>query len=134
MSDQNSLPAADSAPCEQSPPATPTPGVHNPDRSVCTFDSFECEADGHVFRATWPSHVTDPSIAVVSALAVVTDTDPMAVGPLHDAVDTDALDTLLTRGPVGGSGVSIAFSVAGHEVTVNTGGTLSVRPPQADDS
>jgi len=132
MSDQDSLPAADVSPREQSAPAPPTPGAHNLDRSVCAFDCFEYEADGHVFRATWASHATAPSIAVVSALAVVTDTDPMAVDPLHDAVDTDALDTVLTQGPVGGSDVSVTFTVRGHEVTARSDGTLTVRPPDAD--
>lgn len=133
MSEQGS-PLADSPPSEQSTSSPPTPGVHNLARSVCAFDSFEYEADGHVFRGTYPSHVTDPSIAVVSALAAVTDTDPMAIGPLHDAVDTDALDAILTQGPVEGSDVEVSFTVDDHDVTLGTGGTLSIRPPEATDA
>lgn len=133
MSDHGSLPLDDSSPSEQSASSPPTPGTHNLDRSVCAFDSFEFRADRNVFHATYPSHATDPSIAVVSVLAAVTDTDPMAIGPLHAAVDTDALDAILTEGPVDGSEVEIAFTFRGHDVTVCTGGTLSVRPPEAPE-
>lgn len=134
MSDQDSLPPTDSSPPEQATFATATPGAHNLDRSVCAFDSFEYEADGHVFRATWPSNVTDSSTAVVSAVAVATDTDPMAIGPLHDAVDTDALDDILARDGAGDSDVEVAVTVDGHDVTVGSGGTLTVRPPEATDA
>lgn len=134
MSDHGSLPLADSGTSEQSTPTVATPGTHNLDRSVCAFDCFEYDADENAFHATFDSTAAAPSLAVASALAVVTDTDPMAVEPLHDTVDTDALDAILTRGPVDGSGVTTTFTVDGHDVTLETGGRLTVRPPEVTDS
>lgn len=131
MPDEDS-PSADSPSSEQ-PLSPPTPGAHNTEQSVFALDSVEYGADETVLHATYSSHRTDPSIAVVSALAAVTDTDPMALGPLHDAVDTDALDAILTQGPDDGSDVEVSFTVAGHVVTVHTGGTLTVRPQTATD-
>lgn len=134
MSDHGSLPLADSGTSEQSTPTVATPGTHNLDRSVCAFDSFEYRADGNAFHATCASPATDPCVAVVSALAVVTDTDPTTVDPLHETVDTDALDALLARNPVDGCDISVAFTVDGHDVTVTSGGALTVRPPEPTDS
>lgn len=133
MSDKGSLQATDSRSAEPSA-SPPTPGVHNLDRSVCAFDSFEYQADGNVFHATYTSDTTDASVAVVSALATVTDTDPVAIGPLHSAVDTDALDSLFAREPGDDNDVSVTFAFDGHDVTVHSGGALSVHPPDASDS
>ncbi|SEW22593.1 HalOD1 output domain-containing protein [Halobacterium jilantaiense] len=132
MSDQGTLPATNSTPSDQSVPGAPTPGGHNLDRSVCSFDYFEYDGEKAVFYATFDSTDTDPSLAVASAVAVVTNTDPTAIEPLHTTIDTDALDAILTRGPVDGADVTVTFTVEGHTVQLETGGTLSVCLPDAD--
>lgn len=132
MSDQGTLPVTNSPPSDQSAPGAPSPGGHNLDRSVCSFDCFEYDGEQQAFYATFDSTDTDPSVAVASALAAVTDTDPTAIEPLHATIDTDALDDILHREPADGAGVTVTFTVDGHTVTLETGGTLSVCLPDAD--
>jgi len=131
MSDNGSLPLPNTGTSDQSAPASPAPGVHNLERSVCAFDSFEYEADGNTFHATYDGDAVVASIAVVSALAVVTDTAPVAVDPLQSAVDADALNALVARD--GGGDVSVRFAIAGHDVTVEADGALSVQLPAGSE-
>ncbi|WP_161991503.1 HalOD1 output domain-containing protein [Natronorubrum aibiense] len=56
-----------------------------------------------------------PSMAVVSLVATVTDTDPLELEPLYDAVDPEALDSLCT--PTNGVS-SLSFEYAGYTVVV----------------
>lgn len=51
------------------------------------------EADG-VYRVAYDPANDETSLAVVSAVATVSGTDPIDLEPLHDAVDTSALDRL----------------------------------------
>jgi hypothetical protein len=132
MVDNASPPLTDSGSLEQS--TSPPPSAHNLDRSICEFESFEYKADGNVFHAAYPRDDAAPSIAVVSALAVISDTDPTAIEPLQSAVDTDALDALLARHFADGKDVDVTFAVDGHDVTVASGGRLSVWPPEASES
>lgn len=133
MSDQGTFQISDS-PLSEPSASPPTPGAHNLDRSVCAFDSFEYEADEHTFHATYAGDTTDPSIAVVSALAAVTDTDPLALGPLGTAVDADALDSLLALESGDDGDVSVTFAIDGHDVSVHSGGALCVQPQDATDA
>ena len=133
MSDQGTFQISDSQSAEPSA-SPPTPGVHNLDRSVCEFDSFAYQADENVFHATYAPETTEPSIAVVSALAAVTDTDPLGMEPLGSAVDTDALDSLLAEEPGEDCDASVTFAFDGHDVTAHSGGSLSVHPPDASDA
>ena len=79
--------------------------------------------------AAYDWSTTEPSWAVVQAVAVATDTDPTELVPLYDSVDTDALDALLLRARNGNnSPVSVSFSFAGRSVTVDSDGDVVVRP------
>lgn len=74
-----------------------------------------------------------PSTAVVETVAIATDREPMALGPLYDAIDPDALDTLVRSGgtdPTDGI-ASVTFALDGHEVTVRRDGTVVVIPVEA---
>lgn len=66
-----------------------------------------------------------PSVSVVEAVSAATDRTPTELPPLHDHVDPDALDTLISRGE--SSAVTISFSYAGTVVVIDGDGTISVR-------
>lgn len=76
------------------------------------------------------SSTLTPSVAVVEAVSDATDTDPTAGPPLHDFVDTDALNSLLTDPNSDPETVRLAFYYQGHEITVVGDGTVYVRPAQ----
>jgi hypothetical protein len=76
------------------------------------------------------------SEAVVSAVADVSDTDPVpdpagdgaaALDPLFTAVDPDALDAVFGGGSrADGANGRITFAYSGHEVSVHSEGRVSV--------
>lgn len=67
------------------------------------------------------------SHTVVSAVAELTETEPIELEPLFTAVDSDALNALFeTSGGMGrGSLDSVAFTYCGCDVVVRGDGTVS---------
>jgi hypothetical protein len=59
---------------------------------------------------------------VVQTVAKTTNTDALELPPLYDAIDPDALDTLVGAMSDG----TVSFIYAGHEVTVASDGTISL--------
>ena len=82
--------------------------------------------DGSKDRDGWDQS-SPPSAAIVEAIAEATERDPTALPPLHHSVDSDALDTLLTRGMQRGEHVHLSFTYDGVLVSVGSDGTLSIR-------
>ena len=62
-------------------------------------------------------------LGIVHAVADADGADPTALPPLGDAVDTDALSTVLDSA---GRGCRITFAYCGHVVTVRDDGTVSL--------
>lgn len=73
---------------------------------------------------------TSVSTAIVRAVSQVDDRSTNELPALHDAVDTEALETLLrTDGAAGKSSkTTVSFDYADYEVTVTTDGKLRVEP------
>jgi hypothetical protein len=69
---------------------------------------------------------TPPSTAIIESLAVIRETDPLEMEPLFPAIDLDAVDTLLTRGPE--TGLQLTFSVARFCLTLTAGGLVRIQP------
>ncbi|MFB6073742.1 MAG: HalOD1 output domain-containing protein [Haloarculaceae archaeon] len=67
------------------------------------------------------------SMAAVDALSAVRHQDPTGMRPLHDAVDTEALDALIDRGR---DDVTVSFSVESFGVTVAGNGCVTIEPPE----
>ena len=67
--------------------------------------------------------------AVVAAVAVAADCDPVSLTPLHERVDPEALEALFAAASPGGSpdGLSVTFAYEGYEVTVEGAGTVTVQ-------
>jgi len=65
------------------------------------------------------------SQAIVETIAENEDVDPLALDPLYEVIDPDALDSLFAetnRSPR--SDGKITFEYAGHTVVVNSDGTV----------
>lgn len=63
-----------------------------------------------------------PSVAVVEAIAHVTEQDPLEMTPLADVIDPAAIDRLLSDADT----VSISFVFEGHDVAVSGSGEIVV--------
>ncbi|WP_255196534.1 HalOD1 output domain-containing protein [Halorarius litoreus] len=90
------------------------------------------DADG-VIQAEFDWSSLAPSIAVIEAVAIAADREPTALDPLHEAVDTDALNALLTpreKHPTDGI-TTVSFEFAGRTVTVQSNGEVVVRPGES---
>lgn len=65
------------------------------------------------------------SLEIVTAVAAKTGREPSEMEPLHNVVDTDALDRLF-RGANG----RVSFPYEGYHVVVEADGTVTVEDPQ----
>lgn len=65
---------------------------------------------------------TRPTVSerIIQTVAETTNSDPLELTPLYDAVDPEALDALID----GMSDGEISFTYAGHEVTAKSDGTV----------
>ena len=68
-----------------------------------------------------------PSTAIVEIVADATGREPADVAPPERYVDPETLDALVASGG-DGAGVSVSFALDCAEVTVDSDGTLEVRP------
>lgn len=66
--------------------------------------------------------------AVVQQLAERTGHDPVALPPISDTVDPEALDRLVQTGADGDGTFSIQFSYAGHQIEVDSDGAIRCTP------
>jgi hypothetical protein len=84
---------------------------------------------GETFRNRYDWSSTTPSMAVVQTVANALGRDHDTLGPLHRAVDPEALNEILICPPGRvGPGVSVSFSYMGCDVSVRTTGQVSVEP------
>ncbi|AGB39965.1 HalOD1 output domain-containing protein [Natronococcus occultus] len=83
--------------------------------------------DTPTVSATWERGTENtPVYAVVSAVAEAEDADPVALPPLYEAIDPEALNALLAAEPETAVG-TVAFRYAGYDVEVTGDGDVSVR-------
>lgn len=81
---------------------------------------------------TQPTNTDDTAesigLRVVEQIADEIDADPMALDPLYDTIDADALERLFPGSGEGGRGQCghVVFTHAGCEVTVSANGEIEV--------
>lgn len=91
-------------------------------------DAVEGESgQSPVVSARWDES-DSASLAVVSAVASASGTDPTALPPLQETVDADALDTLAANRSGSGGSTRVSFAYAGWAVLVDSGGIVEVWP------
>lgn len=69
---------------------------------------------------------------VVLAVAEAAGVDPVAIDPIYETVDPEALNTLFRPDADGGShtGELVQLTIHDHTVTVYSDGTIVIRPPE----
>lgn len=96
------------------------------------LESLEFDRESGTYRAQYDQNATAASMAVIAAVSNVLDTDPLELDPLHDTIDTDALDDLVhCRGPPD-EPVDVSFTVEGHEITVFSDGEVTLSPSNSE--
>lgn len=90
-------------------------------------NGLEFDPETETYRATFDSSTTDPSIAVVYALADVCDTEPTNLVPLSDVIETRALNQLC-NGYSGDTDITVVFVYHDHRVRVKSYGLVEVWP------
>lgn len=94
-------------------------------------DSTETDAsDAGPIRHDWSSY-DHPSTAIVDAVAATTGREPTEMPFLHDYVDTDELDTLLTTDGTDG-GIRVWFTYVKSEVVVGSDGSIKIWPDSVE--
>lgn len=83
-------------------------------------------ADRHRFE--YDQATTAASMAVVAALSEVRETDPMELQPLHESVDADALDALMSGRGAEGDSIAVSLDIGAYTVTVYSDGEVAVSP------
>jgi len=96
---------------------------------VDSIDGVEFDTDTDTFWATYDSTEDSVNMVVVAVVAAVEDCSPTDLTPLHDAVDTDALERLFDA-PSGRppTPTSTTFRYEGYEVTVSSEEVVQVTP------
>lgn len=84
-------------------------------------------------RTNWRGY-SHPTTAVVERVAATTGQPMTSLPSLHESVDTDALDALLTRSDGGHGRVQLSFSYQDLWVTVRSDRTMVISPDGSDSS
>lgn len=101
------------------------------DRYTEAYES-PCVGETETIKYEWDDD-TPPTTAVIETIAAATNNDPHHMPPLHDYVDVDSLDGLVTAGTNDTDrAVCIIFPYKQHTVLVESTGTVEVRLDTAD--
>lgn len=102
-------------------------GSENADSSRAGVDPDE----SHV-QFEWEG-TTQPSTAIVEAVAAATDRSPTELEPIHDSIDTDSLDRLFDSENVNTEkNITVAFRYEGVGVVVDSQRGIEVRTGPED--
>ncbi|MFB6178446.1 MAG: HalOD1 output domain-containing protein [Halorientalis sp.] len=77
---------------------------------------------------------TEPSVAIVEAVANVSGREPTAMRPLFEVLDPDAIDSLLPSGNEAHDGsLSVSLRFDGYDVTVDDRGSVTIATSAGSD-
>lgn len=90
---------------------------------------IEYNEEDQTYRLAYDPAIDDTSLAVVTAVATVSGTDPVEVDPLHAAVDPTALDRLFkpTARRKSSRNGQVIFRFGEYTITVDGTGVIEVK-------
>ena len=91
------------------------------------IDVVEHRPNGPVYDVSY-DQTHQPTLVVVTAVATIEEVEPIELQPLHDAIDTDALDRLLEGAWRRPSAVTVTFTFEGYDVECSQPGTIRLEP------
>jgi|AntDeeMetagen681_2_1112603.scaffolds.fasta_scaffold00305_13 hypothetical protein len=96
------------------------------------LESLEFDRESDTYRARYDQDATATSMAVVAAVSNVLDTDPLELDPLHDTIDTDALDDLIRCRDPPNEPIGVSFTIEGFEITALSNGVVTLSPMNSE--
>lgn len=90
------------------------------------FDSFGRDSQTGAYSGIWRTGVA-PSLAVITAIALIAKKSPLEVETFYSVIDPDALNKII--GTERDTYTSISFSVDGYGVTVDTDSQIVLTEP-----
>lgn len=105
----------------------PQTAISNVMSGFYSFDSFDYDSAEAVFEGAFDADATRPCLAIVAAVAGISNRDESDLAPINTAIDVDALNTLLDATRSKGGDVSCSFTWEGFHVEVTGAGRLTLR-------
>ncbi|MGQ3412939.1 HalOD1 output domain-containing protein [Natrinema sp. LN54] len=96
------------------------------------LESLEFDQESGTYRAQYDRDATSAGMAVIAAVSNVLGVNPVELDPLHDTVDTDALDELVRRRDTPHGSVDVSFTIEGYEITVFSNEVVTLSSPGSD--
>ncbi|WP_232700320.1 HalOD1 output domain-containing protein [Halobacterium wangiae] len=102
--------------------------------SIDRSEAVDYSPETDTYRTSFDGSTESVSMAVVSTVAVVTETGPTSLPTLNDVLDPEALDSLVERRDRDSAAKDfrLSFEYADCTVTVHSYGIIAVRPPAVD--
>ena len=91
------------------------------------LDTVTDDAGETVYEVSYDRSL-QPTLVVVTAVAAIEECEPTDLRPLHDVVDTDALDRFVDGTWQRGSTTTLAFTFAGYHVEFRDPGHVRLEP------
>lgn len=83
--------------------------------------------DEGVYRINFDFTTVSPATAIISAVAAVTETDPLQIDPLYSTIDPDALNALFHWRNAQSSDIFLYFSIEGYDIKMTSYGQITIR-------
>lgn len=82
----------------------------------------------NIFEAEFDPQQERPSMILLDTIAFIRNVDPVTLDPLAEAIDTDALDTLLTaQSDPDTHPIEVTFSYEGFHISIRNTGNIRIR-------
>ena len=96
--------------------------------ALCPFEQFRFREETNTYEVRYDDGAIPASIAVIGAMSRVLDNPPEHLASLGGIVDLEALDALMAgESERAACHASVSFDYYEHDVTVRTGGEITVR-------
>lgn len=94
--------------------------------------AIEYNSDTGTYHASYDSSIESVSLAIISTIATITESDPRKLEPLHSIVDPEALNNLFApkQNGIGRTGGEVRFSYCGYEITATSNNEVSAVPTE----
>lgn len=91
--------------------------------TTVTWDAIEYDSETDTYRVSYDG-TESISMAIISTVATISDTDSLHSAPLYAAVDPDALNDLVSTS--NGNDLQITFTYNGYHIEVDGSGHIAL--------
>lgn len=92
---------------------------------------IEYDPEKDVYRMNYEMDRVSPSLALVEAIATVEETDPIALEPIGNSIDMNAIDRIIHSSSADHD-TRITLSYQGYHATISTAGIVELQPADSN--